>query len=68
MPSPQQLNPFTKAFHRVASGRLATESELVKDALLTPCPDLHGLPVSKCAADLPYITPWTPRRAQEAIP
>lgn len=35
MPSPQQLNAFTKAFHRVAISRLATEPELVKRALLT---------------------------------
>ena len=35
MPSSQQLNAFTKAVHRVAIDRLATEPELVERALLT---------------------------------
>lgn len=35
MPSPQQLNAFTKAFHHAAIDRLAREPELVRRALQT---------------------------------
>jgi hypothetical protein len=55
MPSPQQLNAFTKAFHRVAISRLAAEPELVNRALLTL--DRWHAQRGPSASDL-YLREW----------